>query len=80
MDTATRVDGVRVIGPIREPELQAFETMSACLVNVVAPMAILLPKADILGFTGKGAIQWNMNVDTLCRYLNKDGISFAQTH
>ena len=30
MDTATRVDGVWVTRPLREPELQAFETMSAC--------------------------------------------------
>ena len=54
--------------------------MSACIANVIATMVILRPRADTLGYTGKGAIQGNMNVDTLCRYLNKDGIAFVQPH
>ena len=58
MDTEAKVDGVLVIRPLREPELECIDALSAILIKVVTSIVILQPNAEVLRFTGKRALQW----------------------
>ena len=78
MDKATQVDGVWIIRPLRDAELECIETMSAVLANIITPIAMLPASNEIIGFSGPGASQWDLNVDMLCRRLNRKCIAFIQ--
>ena len=78
MGTATQVDELWISRPLRDAEFEHIETMSAMLANVITPMVILRPNAEIMGFSGPGALQWDLNVDMLCRRLNQNCVAFIQ--
>ena len=80
MDTATQVDGVLIIRPLRDAELECIETMSAMLANIITPIVVVLLNAEIICFSGPGLLQWDLNLDMLCRRLDQDCIAFIQPH
>ena len=80
MDTAAYANDEWNIRPLKEHEVEAFEEVAEALSFVISPIVILHPDSNQMGFVAEAARQWDLNIDTFVRKLEKHGVLFVQLH
>ena len=71
MDTAAYAKDEWTIRPLKEHEAEALEEVAKALSLVISPIVILHPDSNQMDFVAEAARQWDFNIDTFVRKLEK---------
>ena len=79
MDIAAYANDEWNIRPLKEHEVDALEEVAKAL-SLVISLIVMAPESNQMDFVAEAARQWDFNIDTFVRKLEKHGVLFVQPH